>query len=413
MPSGHAYNLFGPKFKANPYPVYAHLREHAPVYRRANAGGAGATCFVTRYAGVEAVLRDHRRFVKDIRNTMPPEEAARLSPQPRLLRLMSNHMLNLDAPDHTRLRRLVNKAFTARTVETMQARIARVASELLDRVHGRTIFDLIEAYAFPLPIIVIAELLGIPPQDRARFRAWSNALVTPTGDSERDTKKLAKSGRLMEDFVSYLERIFEERRRAPRDDLISSLLHAEEAGEMLSEEELYSMVLFLTVVGHETTVNLIGNGMLALLLHPDQWQRLRRERDLLPTAIEEMVRYDCPVERAPMRFAAEDAEIDGVWIRRGDLVSAVLGSANRDPAEFVEPDRFDISRTPNRHLGFGVGAHYCLGAALARLEGRIALDALLERLAAPRLACGVEELRWRTNPIMRGVRRLPLATVYS
>lgn len=408
MPTEPPYNLFGPKFKANPYPVYARLRQHAPVYRRANASGAGATCFVTRYASVAAVLRDHRRFVKDIRNTLSPEEAARLVSQPRLLRLMSNHMLNLDAPNHTRLRGLVNKAFTATTVERMQGRIGRVAVDLLDRVRGRTSFDLIEAYAFPLPIIVIAELLGIPPQDRARFRAWSNALVTPTGDSERDAKKLAKSGRLMEDFVAYLGRIFEDRRRAPRDDLISSLLHAEEAGEMLSEEELYSMVLLLTVVGHETTVNLIGNGMLALLLHPDQWALLRTRRDLLPTAVEEMVRYDCPVERAPMRFAAEDTEIDGVWICRGDLVSAVLGSANRDPAEFVEPDRFDVTRTPNRHLGFGLGAHYCLGAALARLEGRIALDTLLDRLATPRLACRTEELRWRTNPIMRGLRRLPL-----
>ena len=406
MPS--SLNLFGAQFKANAYDVYATMQAEAPVYRRVNARGEGATCFITRYEDAVAVLRDHRRFVKDIRNTLTPDERARLEEQPRLLRLLSHHMLNLDEPDHTRLRTLVNQAFTARMVEQLQGRVQAIAEDLLDRVAGRGAMDLIEEYAFPLPIIVIAELLGIPPRDRNRFRTWSSALVTPTADAERTARKLAKSGQLMEDFITYLRAIFDARRRAPGADLISSLLQAEEAGDVLSEEELYAMVLLLVVVGHETSVNLIGNGVLALLQHPDQLQRLQADPALLPDAVEEMLRYDCPVERAPMRYAAEDVVLGGVTIRRGDAVSVVLGAANRDPGQFAAPDRFDIGRSPNRHLAFGLGIHYCLGAPLARLEGRVAVGALLQRLPGLRLAIPASELRWRSHPIMRGLRRLPV-----
>lgn len=407
-------NLFGPAFKADAYAVYARLRAEAPVLRRPNqrrAGqtGPGATCFVTCYDDAVTVLRDPKRFVKDVRNTLTPAERSLLPPPPPLIRLLSHHMLNSDAPDHTRLRGLVNQAFTARMVERLHDRIEAGAAALLTRVRGQGSTDLIAAYALPLPVLVIADMLGIPSRDHHRLRAWSNALVAPSADSERSAKKLGKARTLMEDFIAYMRGVFTARRAQPRDDLISSLLAAEEAGDVLSEDELFSMILLLIVVGHETTVNLIGNGVLALLQHPDQRDRLQSDRSLLPTAIEEMLRYDCPVERAPMRFAAEDVELSGTWIRRGDAVSVVLGSANRDAAHFPNPDAFIIDRDPNRHLAFGLGPHYCLGAALARLEGRIAIAALLDHLPDMRLAVDPTQLRWRTQPIMRGLQRLPLS----
>ncbi len=402
------YDLFGPRFKAQAYSVYARMRRESPVYRRVSADGSGATCFITTYHDAVMVLRDAQRFVKDVRNTMTPAERRAQPEPPPLLRLLSHHMLNLDAPNHTRLRGLVNKAFTARMVDQLQGRVENVAHELLDRMQPHGQADLIDAFALPLPITVIAELLGIPTRDRNRFRTWSNALVAPTADAARNAKKLAKSRQLMQDFINYLREVFAARRKHPRDDLITSLLEAEEAGDVLSEEELFSMILLLVVVGHETTVNLIGNGLLALLQHPDALADLRADPGLIPSAVEEMLRYDSPVERAPMRFAAEDVRLRDVLIRRGDAVSVVLGSANRDGAVFPAPDRFDIRRDPNRHLSFGLGVHYCLGAPLARLEGRIALAALLERLPGLALTVPPEALRWRTHPIMRGVQRLPI-----
>ena len=402
------FDLFGPRFKANPYPTYAQMQKVAPVYRRLNADRTTAICFVTQYDDVATVLRDPERFVKDVRNTLLPEQRTHLHPEPELIRRLSNHMLNLDPPDHTRLRGLVNKAFTTHMVEQMQGRIQTIANGLLDKVAARDHMDLIEDYAFPLPIIVIAELLGIPPRDRNRFRSWSNALVSPSANSARNTRKLAKSRQLMEDFIAYLRRIFDQRRNDPRNDLITSLLQAEDAGDALNEEELFSMLLLLIVVGHETTVNLIGNGMLALLQHTHQMHALQANPGLLTSAVEEMIRYDGPVERAPMRFAAVDTEIHVGEIHRGDALSVVLAAANRDPAQFEKPDLFDITRTNNRHLGFGLGIHYCLGASLARLEGRIAIGTLLNRFPNLRLAKPVSTLRWRTNPIMRGVQHLPV-----
>jgi cytochrome P450 len=268
--------------------------------------------------------------------------------------------------------------------------------------------DLIDDFAFPLPMTVIAELLGIPARDRARFRHWSDAFVTPSVNLQRSTKKYLKTRRLMEDFTGYLRTIFAERRQRPRDDLITSLLEAEEQGDRLNEEELFSMMILLIVAGHETAVNLIGNGVLALLQHPAQMEQLHSQPALLALAVEEILRYEGPVERATMRFAATEVEVGGQTIRRGDAVSLVLAAADRDPAHFDQPDGFDITRTPNRHLGFGLGIHYCLGAPLARLEGQIALATLRARLPQPRLATPVESLRWRTVPILRGMPHLPL-----
>ena len=403
------YSLFGPRFKAQAYEVYAKMREETPVYRRVTTTGRGATCYITRYDDAVAVLRDQRRFVKDAHNTLTPAERAALPAEPPMLALLSRHMLNADGAQHTRLRALVNKAFTTRMVEQLQARVEKVAHTLLASVHARGETDLIDAFAFPLPIIVIAELLGVPARDRNRFRAWSNALVAPTPDRARNEQKLIKSRQLMQDFITYLRAIFAARRAEPREDLISSLLAAEEAGDVLSEDELFSMILLLIVVGHETSVNLIGNGTLALLQHPEAWQHLQENPEMLPAAVEEMLRFDCPVERAPMRYAAEDGELGGVLIQRGDAVSVVLGSANRDEAQFDAATNFDPTRDPNRHLAFGHGIHYCLGAPLARLEGRIAMLALMQHMPDLRLALPSNQLRWRTHPIMRGLQRLPVA----
>ena len=407
------YNLFGQTFKVNPYPVYAAMRAESPVYRRVNATGQSGTCFVTSYAESLAILRDPVCFVKDYRNTLTTTERAALPQEPSLVRLLSRHMLNSDPPEHTRLRALVNKAFSVRIVEQLEERVQMIANELLARSiqhHGLrdAQMDLIEEFAFPLPIIVIADLLGIPARDRNRFRAWSHAIVQPSPNTQRNIQKEAKSRQLMEDFVAYLRQILSERRKTPRNDLISSLLLAEEAGDVLSEDEIFSTILLLVVVGHETSVNLIGNGMLTLLNHPATLAMLRSQPELIPTALEELIRYDGPVERAPMRFAAEETEIAGTTICRGDAVSVVLAAANRDPAQFKDPDQLDIFRPDNKHLGFGMGIHYCLGAALARLEGRIAITTLLRRFPDLALNGKSESLRWHTHPIMRGLHRMPV-----
>lgn len=403
------FDLFGPTFKANPYPIYAAMREDSPFHRRTAMDGQTAIWFITRYEDVSTLLRDHKRLVKSVANSMTAQEQAALPATPPLLQLLGNHMLNLDPPDHTRLRGLVSKVFTNQVVAGLQQRVQRVADELLNKVHAKGEMDLIEEFAFPLPMIVIAELLGIPPRDRLRFRNWSNAFVTPSANLQRSVKKMAKAGRVMEDFTGYMRKVFAERRLEPRDDLISRLLQAEEDGDKLREEELFSMVILLIVAGHETAVNLVGNGVLALLQHPEQMTFLQNNPALLPTAIEEMVRYDGPVERATMRFAATDIPIAGdLLIERGDAISLILAAADRDPAQFAQPDHFDITREPNRHLGFGQGIHYCLGAPLARLEGQIAISTLLGRHPQIQLAVPAEQLRWRTIPILRGLHHLPV-----
>jgi cytochrome P450 len=400
-------DLFGPQFKADPYPTYALMRQALPICRRDAAGGK-SIWFLTRYADVAAALRDHAHFVKDVRNTMTPSERAELPPTPALVNLLSNHMLNLDPPDHTRLRTLVNKAFTTGAVQSLAGRVQAIADGLLDRVQARGRMDLIDEYAFPLPMTVIAELLGIPPRDRERFRRWSAAFVTPSVNLQRNAKKYAKTHRLMTDFTDYLRGIFAERRHHPRADLISQLLQVEEAGDRLREDELFSMMILLIVAGHETVVNLIGNGVLALLQHPEQRALLQAHPALIGSAVEEMIRFDGPVERATMRFVAQDTVLDGHTLRRGDAVSLVLAAADRDPAHFPNPDQFDIARPNNRHLGFGLGIHYCLGATLARLEGEIAIGTLLSRMPDLQLAVPVESLRWRGIPILRGVEHLPV-----
>jgi cytochrome P450 len=265
--------------------------------------------------------------------------------------------------------------------------------------------DLVDEFAFPLPITVIAELLGIPVADRDRFRLWSNAIMTPA----LSPAEIARAGELMGAFVAYLRDLFVRRRGTPGDDLISSLIQVEEGGDRLSEQELSSMVALLIIAGHETTVSLIGNSVLVLLQHPEQRSRLERDPTMIRTAIEELLRYDGPVERALNRWAAEDVELGGKTIHRGEEIIVILGSADRDPARFPDPDLLDFARRDNKHVAFGRGSHYCLGAPLARLEAEIALTTLFGRLPALRLAAPVDDLSWRPVPLFRSLVSLPVA----
>ena len=401
--------LSGQGFKANPYPAYAWLREHEPVFCRVSADGSARMWFFTRYEDVAEALRDHRRYVKDVHNALTAEQIASAAAEPPLYRLLTQHMLNADGATHARLRGLVNKAFTARMVDQLTPRIEQIAHALLDRAAPQRHLDVIEDYALPLAIDVIGELLGMGERDHHRLRAWLRVLVAPSASSARNEAKTAKLRRVMEDFVAYLQRLCEQRRRVPQRDLVSSLLAAEEAGDHLSQEELYSMVLLIVVVGHETSVHLIGNAVYNLLLRPDRWEYLRRQPERIPSYVEELIRYDGPVERATMRFAAEDIELHGRTIRRGDAVSLVLAAAHHDEAAFACPGELEIERTDNRHLGFGLGVHYCLGAPLARVEARVSLEALLRRVPAPQLSVPAADLRWHTNPILHGLRRLPIS----
>jgi cytochrome P450 len=396
-------DLFDPDFKANPYPTYARLRSEAPVHRVALPDGRGVW-LVTRYEDVSTVLKDER-FVKDWRNAMTPEQLAQIPPIPEVMKPLARNMLDTDPPDHERLRSLVQKAFTPRLIERMRPRVQAIADALLDAVQDRGEMDLIDDYAFPLPIIVIAELLGVPAEDRNKFREWSNAAVSGDTTQEYLEKILLPH---MQAFTDYLRAMFEEKRKNPKDDLISGLVRAEEAGDTLSEDELLGMVFLLLIAGHETTVNLIGNGVLALLQHPDQLQKLRDDPSLIKPAIEELLRYDGPVETSTERFAREDIAIGGTVIPKGEMVMVVLASADHDPERFTAPDALDITRAHNRHLAFGKGIHFCLGAPLARMEGQIAIGTLLRRMPELRLADPPESLTWRPGMVLRGLKGLPV-----
>jgi cytochrome P450 PksS len=384
------YEIYGPAFQAEPYAVYARMREEDPVVRQPGIDGA-------------TVLLDDERFVRDPRLALTPDELADRPPELQN-ELIENHMLNRDGADHRRLRRLVTRAFTPRIVEGLRPRIQQIADELVDRVFARGEMDLVDEFAFPLPITVIAELLGVPADDRDRFRAWSAAVVTPDLGPDASERFSAQ----MAEFTSYLGELFATRRLDPRDDLVSALIRTEEQGETLSEPELFSMTILLIVAGHETTVNLVANGMLALLRHPRDLERLRAAPESIPDGIEELLRYDGPVERALTRWAAKDVELGGQVIPRGEMVIAVLAAADRDPERFPDPDVLDLGRPDKKHVAFGRGAHYCLGAPLARLEGAIALETLLRRLPALRLAVPVDELVYRPTPTFRALASLPV-----
>jgi pimeloyl-[acyl-carrier protein] synthase len=394
--SGITYNPISPRVFNDPYPIYAALRAKDPVHWSILMD----SWVLTRYHDVDAILRDHRRYSNDGRNRV-------FSPRSRQAFLGAQEepsMLFLDPPDHTRLRALVNKAFTPQTIEALEPRIRTIMAELLDQIEDPTAFDVIEAVANPLPVIVIAELLGVPPADRAQFKIWSDQRAR-TLEPTRTASELQEAKRAGEALDAYFLNIINERRQAPRNDLISALVAAEEAGDKLTEREMVIMLRLLLVAGNETTTNLIGNGMLALLRHPEQMQTLRDTPNLMSSAVEELLRYDSPVQ-TDVRIAMADHELDGRPIRKGQGVVLLIGAANHDPQAFPEPERLDLTRNKNSHIAFGRGIHHCLGAALARLEGRIAFEALLDRFGEMHLRTA--QPAFKDHIVLRGLRTLPV-----
>ena len=392
---GVAYNPLSARTIQDPYPVYAALRARAPVFR---SRLLNAWVF-TRHADVGAILRDHQRFSNDPRmGTLTSRQRAMLPPPEELT------MLLLDPPDHTRLRTLVSKAFTPKSVGAYKPNIRRILGSLLDNIDDPTAFDFMQAVARPLPTIVIAEMLGVPAEDRDRFAIWSAQrarLLEPTiSRRERKAGEAASTA-----FDAYFRQLIERRRTAPREDILSALVLAQDSGEHLSERETLNMLRLLLIAGNETTTNLIGNGILALLRHPDQLQRIREDPGLIPMAVEELLRFDTPVQTDFRRVLA-DCEVNRFTVRKRDNIVLLLGAANRDPEVYVNPDRLDIGRNRGPHLFFGTGIHHCLGASLARLEGRIFLEMLLERFSS--ISMLTDCPRFCKSIVLRGLQSLPL-----
>src|SRR5438445_2128904 len=313
-------------------------------------------------------------------------------------------MFNSDPPSHTRLRSLVNKAFTPRVVEDLRPRIEALVDELLEDIGRRGAMEVISDYAYPIPITVIAEMLGVPRADRDIFRQWTQKIAVnldPIRTPEQEATALEAGLRLR----GYFSDILRERRKQRGADLISGLIHAQEESDSLSDEEILTMCNLLLIAGHETTVNLIGNGLLALLRHPEQRQRWQQDEGLARTAVEELLRFDSPVQLTG-RVALEDLEVDGCTVRKGQAMVLLLGAGNRDPEQFANPEDLDLGREPNPHLSFGAGIHFCLGAPLARLEGQIALDRLVRRF--PGMSLTQNEVGWRATVVLRGLKALPV-----
>ncbi len=389
------FNPMDPEFIADPYPTYHRLRAEDPVHH-----SPLGFWVLTRYEDVVAALRDPRLIKEPIAAFV----AARFgAPMPA----MGLSMLDRDPPDHTRLRSLVNKAFTPRVVEGLRPHIQKIVDGLLARVEGAGTMDLIEEFAYPLPVTVICQMLGVPVEDRERFKQWGldiarglDAILLPP-DSDVARRSVAARRAL----ADYFRALIAKRRAAPRGDMLSDLIAAEEAGDKLREDELLATCILLLVAGHETTVNLIGNGTLALLRHPDQLRRLRENPGLIGSAVEELLRYDGPVQRTA-RIPSADVTFDGRTIAKGEMVMPFIGAADRDPAQFPDPDRLDLTRTDNRHIAFGWGIHFCLGAPLARVEGQIAIGTLVQRL--PRLALATDRPEYRQSLTLRGLTTLPV-----
>jgi cytochrome P450 len=386
--------LLSPEFSDDPYAQYAALRAKGPVHPIDFPRGARAFLMVD-YEHGRVALNDPRLSKDTAHSSLPvPGEM-----------FFGGTMLGMDPPDHTRLRGLVAKAFTARRVEALRPRVQEIVDELLDRMSAQGEADLIEAFAVPLPIQVICELLGVPATDRVRFREWTAVLTVPplTRQMREHRRVIARA------FNDYLLAVFAERRALPQEDLISGLLSAHDGSAALTDTELLNTIALLLIAGHETTVNLIGNGVLALLRAPDQLKLLQECPHLLPGAVEELLRYDGPLERASQRIALEDIEIAGTRIPKGAWVHISLGAAGHDPAAFQNPDSLNLTRSANRHLAFGYGAHFCLGAPLARLEGQIAIASLSARFPRLTLALPPDQLkRHRTGSIVRGLVSLPV-----
>lgn len=396
--TGVVYLPMGEGFVRDPYPHYARLRERDPVHWSDLLRG----WVLFRHRDVDTVQRDHERFSSSMVNRARPEYVTKVTETPGLL--------GLDPPDHTRLRALVNKAFTPRSIAAMRPRIAAIVDERLAGIVRKTGgVDLMAELAVPLPITVIAEMIGVPPDDRERFKRWSVA-VGRTIEPSISARRLLQGRDAARDLGSYFRDAIARRRSDPGDDLISALIAAEEDGQRLDEVEMVAMLRLLLVAGNETTTNVIGNGVLALLHHPDQLDRLREEPEIIDDAIEELLRFDSPVQMG-RRFAVRETEIDGVVIRKGDRLLPLMGAGNRDPEAYDHPDRLDLGRMAGRgptrrHMSFGSGIHFCLGAALSRLEGAVAIGELVTRF--PRLRLADDPPVFRRQIALRGLERLPV-----
>jgi len=390
-------DLRSPAFVASPYDVYRRMREARPVAYVPLSAEYGQW-WVTDYATAAEALRTPS-LSKDFTARANPDEITPLD----------RSMLFRDPPAHTRLRGLVNRSFTPATVERLAPRIEEITDQLILAMaaSGGSI-DFMSQFALPLPVTVIAELLGVPPSDRPQFREWSARLIGATDATETSETGYEDAMAAQHSITGYFADLIRARRHQPGEDLTSLLIAVHDAGDRLDEAELLGMLTLLLVAGHETTVNLLGNGLAAFLAYPDEWERLAANPGLAESAVEEMLRYDAPVQRSTFRWSPTGTTLGGVAVPPGADVSVVIGAANRDPAQFQDPDRFDIGRTPNRHLSFGRGAHFCLGAPLARLEARIAMVALTRRWAA---VAGDGAPERRPNSAFRGFRRLPVAVV--
>jgi cytochrome P450 len=390
------YDFWSPEATDNPYPLYRRVRAEMPVFHD------GYQWILSRYHDLMPLLLDQRlssagRISFD---WMEPEERAEFLP---LSATNDAMILFLDPPSHTRLRGLVAQAFSARMIEGMRPRIQQQVDDILDDVAEREVWDVMPELATPLPGLVIAEMLGVPTADRAQFKAWATDYASWLGTIGPDDEQRRAANRAVVEMSAYIREQAALRRRAPQDDLLTALVQAEEAGDRLSEHELVATCFLLLFAGNETTTNLIGNGLLTLLRHPDELARLRADPALIRTAVEELLRYEGPVQLTARR-AKESFDLFGHPVAAGDWLTVVLGAANRDAAAFADPQRFDISRRPNKHLTFAHGAHFCLGAPLARAQGQIAIQSVVQRF--PDLQLVNERADWRDNAVLRGLMSL-------
>ncbi|MFS8068173.1 MAG: cytochrome P450 [Byssovorax sp.] len=395
-------DLFHPDFFANPYPTYTRLRDEQPVYWDERA----QRWFIMRYADVVAATIHPGVSAARI----PPTariEAAGLGVMEPVYAMMRQQMTFLDPPDHTRIRGLVHKAFSPSVVTALRGHIQTIADELLAPFEGAGGFDLIKDFAFPLPAIVIAKMLGVRPEDRDQFKTWSTDIAELVGNPARPMARLLEIKKSTFELVEYLRAAMIRLRRSPEDNLMSALAQAEDAGSMLTEDELLANAVFVLVAGHETTTNLIANGILSLIRAPEAMATLRGDASRYPAAIEEMLRFESPLQMVG-RVAREDLEIGGTEIKKGQVLALGLGSANHDPTVFDDPDRLDLARKDNKHLAFNQGAHYCIGAALARIEGQIAISSVLRSAGDLRLERDDVPLEWNHNLSFRGLRSLPV-----
>ncbi|HDR8433499.1 TPA: cytochrome P450 [Bacillus cereus] len=394
-------NLASAQFKEDAYEIYKESRKKQPILF-VNQVEIGKEWLITRYEDALPLLKDNRLkkdwtnvFSQDIKNMyLSVDNSDHLT----------THMLNSDPPNHSRLRSLVQKAFTPKMIAQLDKRIERIADDLISDIERKGTLNLVDDYSFPLPIIVISEMLGIPKEDQAKFRIWSHAVIA----SPETPEEIKETEKQLSEFITYLQYLVDIKRKEPKEDLVSALILAESEGHKLSARELYSMIMLLIVAGHETTVNLITNTVLALLENPNQLQLLKDNPKLIDSAIEEGLRYYSPVEVTTARWAAEPFQIHDRTIEKGDMVVIALASANRDETVFENPEVFDITRENNRHIAFGHGSHFCLGAPLARLEAKIAITTLFNRMPELQIKGSREEIKWQGNYLMRSLEELPL-----